>query len=134
MVSQTAHFTNGSSSLIDVICSSTRIRDISVDAVGILTGHAFSTAEFIIRKAKCVPKIISYRPIKGIDLVPFERDAAAVRWDILSELYDVRDIVDNFTRAVKTIFDLYAPIKTQILREKPAPWLTDKCETRDEAA
>ncbi|KOB76672.1 putative reverse transcriptase [Operophtera brumata] len=119
------HFTDHSQTLIDVVCTNVRSRNIYVELVGSDIGHAFITCEFIFKKPKISPKTIVYRPIKDICLDLFTNDLESIRWDLICSADHVDCMVSDFSGAITLLFDLHAPIKSRIIKELPSPWLTD---------
>lgn len=64
LVTDPTHFTETSQTLIDVICTDLRPRNLTLEHVGSLFGHCLVICEFNIKREKTVPCTITYRPNK----------------------------------------------------------------------
>lgn len=125
IIDKPTHFTDSSKTLIDVVCSNVRSRNVCVDLIGSHIGHAFITCELIFKKPKLVPRCITFRPIKDINLELFTIDLESVGWSIINSMDHIDRMVDSFTEVSILLFDLHAPTKSIIVKELPSPWLTD---------
>ncbi|XP_041973426.1 uncharacterized protein LOC121729105 [Aricia agestis] len=112
LVSEPTHFTNGSQTMIDLVCSDLTAKQVTVDAVGTLYGHRLVVCEFHIKRAKVIPRITSYRPIKNISVDNFNNDLQHIRWDLIAQHTDVNVMLRDFNYCMLWLFDTYAPIKT----------------------
>ncbi|XP_061715607.1 uncharacterized protein LOC133523870 [Cydia pomonella] len=131
------HFTNNSSALIDVICSNCLVTKTQVNYIPTLSHHAFLSCELNIRKCKPLPQKICFRPLKDIDQELFNRSIESIKWECISELMTVNDMVNTFNCVVLSLLDAYAPQKVILIRERSYPWITptikEMMRLRDEA-
>lgn len=125
VVTTPTHFTDNSQTLIDIVCTDLPVRSVSVDPVGSLRGHAFVICEFNIRKPKCIPQTITFRPLKNICLDLFDKDLNIIRWDLIQTVDDVNEMVRIFNYVIVFLFDIYAPVKTSTFKNCNYPWITD---------
>lgn len=125
IVTTPTHFTDNSNTLIDLVCTDLPVRRVSVESTGSLRGHAFVICEFNIKKQKCAPHTITYRPLKNICPDAFGRDTNMIRWDLIQTVSDVNEMVHLFTHVIISLFDIYAPLKTTTFRKNNYPWITD---------
>lgn len=124
-VTTATHFTDHSETLIDVICSNLQLSNIIVDHIPTLSNHAFITCELSVKKPKTVPKHFLYRPLKTMNLDAFQASISSVQWNTISNLTDVNEMVEKFNNALLQIFDIYAPVKYAVIKNKSHPWITD---------
>lgn len=124
-VSEPTHFTSTSATSIDLVCSDAPLLQVNVDHHPELGGHAIVVTEFKIKRPKIHPKIISYRPIKNIDLKLFNIDLERTDWDGVAAMSDVNEMVVLFNTFIINLMDKHAPVKQIVVRDKPQPWFTD---------
>lgn len=138
LVADPTHFTDTSRTLIDVVCTDLRPRHISLQHVGSLFGHCLVMCEFHIKREKPVPHRLFYRPIKNMCLDAFNNDLQTVKWDVLATFDNINDMVNCFNHHIVSLFDLHAPTKSIIIKNRSLPWITDTIklmmQLRDEAA
>lgn len=124
ITTEPTHFTDHSATLIDLICTDARVRNVDVSLIPTLSKHAFVFATFVIKKDKPVPRYITFRPIKNINLDNFNNDLCSVDWDSIATIPSVNDMIIAFNNAIINLFDMHAPEKRIVAKEKPSPWLT----------
>ncbi|XP_026313556.1 uncharacterized protein LOC113225456 [Hyposmocoma kahamanoa] len=124
-VNMPTHFTSSSATLIDLVCSDAPILQVNVDHRPELGGHAIVMTEFKIKRPKINPKLISYRPIKHIDLKLFDADLEETGWDGIVGMSDVNEMVALFNTLILNLMNKHAPVKQVVIRDKQQPWFTD---------
>lgn len=126
VVTEPTHFSVDTETLIDLVCTNARVRDVKVDNITGSLGHAMIVTEIFFKKIKINPKIIMYRPIKNINLTLFNSDLNSLDWESLFTCATVDDMVSDFNTMLISLFDRHAPVKTIKLREEHTlPWITD---------
>lgn len=124
LITMPTHFTDTSESQIDVVCTNLTAKNIFTNPVGRLTGHHLIVCEFKIKRDKIPPTSLTYRSIKDITLEYFNRDLNLIRWDLITSLEDVNQMVNTFNCYLLALFDLHAPIKTITIKDRTYPWIT----------
>lgn len=131
------HFSNNNASLIDFICTDAPVYSHKVFHYPELGGHAMLSVILKIKKQKPLPKRITFRPLKDIDLQIFENDIQSMDWNIVSHLDSVDDMLDGFNKYLLQLFDIHAPVKSLLVKVPLPPWLTSNVrymmELRDSA-
>lgn len=123
-IDEPTHFTDHSETLLDLVCSSTKVTNVAVDYIRDLSGHAFITFELNIKKPKPAPRWLSYRPLANINYDQFSNDISNIVWEsVLSN--NVNDSLEAFNALLIKVFDRHAPIKTSLAKEQSHPWITD---------
>ncbi|KAL0832519.1 hypothetical protein ABMA28_000732 [Loxostege sticticalis] len=125
LITEPTHFTDHSSTLIDVICTDMRALQVQVRYSPDVGRHAMLLAEFKVKKAKARPQWVTYRAFKDIMLEQLNRDLAAINWSYLDCSNNVNELVAAFTMCVIGLMNLHAPIKTRKFKHPPHPWITD---------
>ncbi|KAL0869748.1 hypothetical protein ABMA27_005977 [Loxostege sticticalis] len=125
LITEPTHFTDHSSTLIDVICTDMRALQVQVRYSPDVGRHAMLLAEFKVKKAKARPQWVTYRAFKDIMLEQLNRDLAAINWSYLDCSNNVNERVAAFTMCVIGLMNLHAPIKTRKFKHPPHPWITD---------
>ena len=123
-VDSATHFTDHSSTLIDLLCGNTDIDNIEIDHNPCLSGHAFVVGDLKFKKRKAPRRFFCYRPIKNINIDIFESDLSAIQWGTI-EQQDVNIMVTAFNSILVDLFDKHAPEKRVMVREQCHPWITD---------
>ena len=136
-VTSATHFTDHSATLIDLICGSTKIFNVTVNYIPDLSSHAYIVGELNMKKPKPIPKWISYRPLKDINLKEFDAQVEATSWERCICDVDVNMSLFCFNLYILNIFDNCAPIKVSYVKSQSYPWITETIKTmmklRDEA-
>ncbi|PZC76278.1 hypothetical protein B5X24_HaOG204833 [Helicoverpa armigera] len=125
VVQSPTHFVGESSTLIDIVCTDIKVRDVVVSRISDLGNHSFITCEAVIKKEKVKPRIVAYRPLKDVLVDQFNSDLISIPWSEISEPKDVNRIVTQFGNVTIQLFDLHAPIRTKRFKDLPTPWITD---------
>lgn len=126
VVKEPTHFSVGSSTLIDLVCTNCKVRDVAVSNIRGSLGHGMINVGLMIKKTKIPPKCITYRPLKSLDLNQFDIDVLALDWDALSSLPTVEDMVDGFQSLLLSMLDQHAPLITKKVKfTKTLPWITN---------
>lgn len=129
VVTEPTHFSFQSETLIDLVCTNAKVKEVTVTNITGSLGHAMVNVKFHIKKNKIPPKLIRYRPLKNIVLEDFNRDLYATDWQSISELPSIDLAVDRFNMLLLSLFDKHAPVKTIRIREdQMLPWLTPTCK------
>lgn len=130
VISQPTHLnSHNQHTLIDVVCTDTKVRNVISKHTPDLGRHAMLVVEFNIKKDKPLPRIVTYRPLKNILLDVFQRDLNSINWSLLPHSNNINDLVCSFTSLVNILFDLHSPIKTKKFKGPPHPWITDTIKT-----
>lgn len=130
VITEPTHLNNHDElTLIDIVCTDTKVNNVSMVHTPDLGRHAMLTVEFKIKKDKPQPRTVTYRPLKNIMPDIFESDIDSINWIPLPVSSTVDELVAYFTTTVKTLFDLHAPTKTRTFRGPPHPWITDTIQT-----
>lgn len=124
-VTEPTHFTSDSSSLIDLVCTDALVQSVVVDYTPELGGHAMVLVELKLKRNKILPKKITYRPIKDIDMAVFNMELELIDWDQILLLDSVNDMVLMFNDFILQLFDRHAPIKCITVKEAQRPWFTE---------
>lgn len=122
-VLEPTHFTSHSETLIDYFCTDAPVSRVNIDHYPELGGHAMITVELKIKRQKPPLKRISFRPIKDIDIEYFNLVVSNLPWNDIASLPDVDNMVETFNRYLITLFDNFAPEKTEVIRDVSSPWL-----------
>ncbi|KAJ8721117.1 hypothetical protein PYW08_006582 [Mythimna loreyi] len=117
LVQSPTHFTVHGNSLIDIICTNAKPRSLSVDIIPDLGAHAMVSGEFSFKRPKIPVRTITYRPLKNIVGDCFDRDLKLVNWNGILALQDVNDMVNEFNSRLISLMDVYAPLKTSVVKE-----------------
>lgn len=125
IVTEPTHFTDHSETLIDVVCTDARVRNISVAHIPELGHHAIISIEFYFKLEKPSPHWVTYRPLKDILLELFSKDLNRMDWEYIESLEDVNSMVATFNEYILNLFDLHAPLKKVLIKENCHPWITD---------
>ncbi|CAG4981160.1 unnamed protein product [Colias eurytheme] len=137
LISEPTHFTDKSETLLDLICTNIAASHVVVEHVSALSSHAFVSCTLNIPKDKYIPRWITYRSLKDIDMESFEATLEEVRWHTIMEMNNVDEMVKILTTYIQIIFDHHAPRKVKYVKRKLHPWITDTIKlmmkTRDEA-
>ncbi|CAG4924508.1 unnamed protein product [Colias eurytheme] len=123
-VTEPTHFVDETQTLLDLVCSNSPIKEVIVDYIPSLSHHAFICSVINVKKEKPVPRWITFRPLKDIDFVEFNRFVSNINLDFIRCLSNVNEMVNALTNLTLSIFDCYAPNKTKYLKEKSYPWIT----------
>lgn len=124
LVQSPTHTTIHGDSLIDLVCSNSDARSISVKVIPDLGAHALITAEFNYIRNKTRPKTIIFRPLKGIPLKSLEEDLELINWNDITN-NNINETVTELNRNILKVMDKYAPKKIALVKECPYPWITD---------
>ncbi|KAJ8732388.1 hypothetical protein PYW07_014987 [Mythimna separata] len=125
VVPSPTHFVGDSSTLIDVICTDIGVRHVQVNHISELGHHSFIVCDTVVKKVKGRPRLVTYRPLRDILENYFLADLESFPWMDISSLPDVDSMVDFFNYLLNQLFDLHAPIKSKIVRDRPKPWITE---------
>jgi hypothetical protein len=122
-VNTPTHFTDHSETLIDVVCSTTKVFNVRVDYIPDLGRHAFITCQLRLNKPKQIPQWIQYRPLKDINLKEFNPLVNTINWETLLST-DVNEAVTSLNAYLLHIYDIHAPIIKCCITHKSYPWIT----------
>jgi hypothetical protein len=135
-VTEATHFTDHSETLLDLVCSNTKVSKLVIDHIPDLSAHAFISFEVYVKKPKLRPRWLLYRPLKDIDINLFNIHVNSIAWEkLLSD--NVNDSVAAFNAQITDLFDLHAPIRRTFIKKASYPWITetikDMISLRDKA-
>lgn len=137
VVQSPTHFVGDSSTLIDVICTDVGVRNVLVSHVSELGHHSFIVCDTVIKKVNIKPRLVVYRPLRDILMDYFAVDLKLIPWFEIDLLPDVNSMIEHFNVYITQLYDLHAPLKSKIFRDRPTPWITDNIKLmiklRDEA-
>jgi hypothetical protein len=122
-VTRPTHFTDHSETLIDLVCSTTRILNIAVDYIPELSSHAFISCNLRINKIKPPPRWIVYRPLKYMNMKDFDDLVNSINWELLL-VGNVSESLSCFNAYILYIFDTFAPIIRSQVKRRSYPWIT----------
>ncbi|CAB3226879.1 unnamed protein product [Arctia plantaginis] len=117
IVTAPTHFTESSESLIDLVCTNLRAKNVTVEPCGSRIGHAVIICRFCIRRDKLQPYLTRYRPFKYINTDDLNKSLMRIDWNYILSLTSMNEMVDIFNRCVLAVFDAHAPIKTCLIKE-----------------
>ncbi|KAH9634418.1 hypothetical protein HF086_000244 [Spodoptera exigua] len=113
VVQTPTHFVGDSGTLIDIVCTDIKVRNVVVNHISELGSHSFITCEAVIKKEKVKPRTVSYRPLQDILMEQFTADLKSIPWLGMTRSNDVNNIVTQFINATNQLFDLHAPMRTK---------------------
>ncbi|KAL0883331.1 hypothetical protein ABMA27_016821 [Loxostege sticticalis] len=125
IITEPTHYTDDSSTLIDLMCTDIRVHQVTVKYAPDLSRHCMLLAELNIKKAKPTPRWVTYRPLKDILLQQLNLDLNAIEWDNYKKIANVNHLVEAFTTSIRGLMDLHAPVKSRKFKHPPHPWMTD---------
>lgn len=123
-VTNPTHFTTHSRTLIDLVCADIGVSAVETYFIPELSSHALVKCQINIPKKKIAPKVITFRPIKSIDMETFAEHVNSTDWSEISAMQDVDCMVDLLNSYMLLLFDVHAPLKTVHLKERSSPWIT----------
>lgn len=135
-VASPTHFTDHSETLIDLVCSTIKVSNLTVDIIPDLSHHAFITCTVRLNKPKPLPRWVVYRPLKDIDLKEFNALVNTISWErLLTD--DINADVLAFNAYILHVFDMHAPLIKSRIKQHSYPWITptvrEMMKLRDEA-
>ncbi|KAF9815861.1 hypothetical protein SFRURICE_009759 [Spodoptera frugiperda] len=125
LVTSPTHFSTNNSSLIDLVCTDARVADVKVYPMEALGAHAFITSTLRIKREKVLPRVITYRGLKNINLENFKDALDTIDWRGVVSSDDVDCMVYCLTNELLCLFDTFAPRKTVRIKDRSYPWITD---------
>lgn len=128
IIDEPTRYSETSAKLIDVICCSHNIpiKNTHVSAASSLfSDHCLVSCTLGRGKYKYEPFQYTFRDYKYFDHASFTNDLKNANFDQIFNFIDINDKVNCFNNLLLNLFDLYAPIKTVMIRKKKSPWLTD---------
>ncbi|KAJ8714529.1 hypothetical protein PYW07_002754 [Mythimna separata] len=125
LVQSPTHTTPHGTSLIDIICTNAKPRSVSVDIIPDLGAHALVSGVFSFKRPKIPVRTITYRPLRDIVRDCFDQDLKSLNWNEIMELQDVNDMVNEFNSRLISLMDVYAPLKTSVVKQCTHPWITE---------
>lgn len=127
IIDEPTRVTNTSVTLIDLIFTNFEgIKDVGVIDAHI-SDHSWIFCEVILLGSiRGEQRIISYRPLKNIDLDSFQRDLQSLHWDGIFDMESIDNMVEYFTNNLLYLYDLHAPVRSLKLNPRRAysPWIT----------
>ena len=126
VVNAPTHTSISNETLIDLVCTNCPVRDVTVTNITGSLGHAMINVNIKILKPKVASRLITYRPLRDIDLDLFNKDLEAMDWESVCDVDSVDNMVDRFNSLVLSLFDVYAPVKSKrIKQDTTLPWMTN---------
>ncbi|CAG4978339.1 unnamed protein product [Colias eurytheme] len=92
-VTEPTHFVDETQTLLDLVCSNSPIKEVIVDYIPSLSHHAFICSVINVKKEKPVPRWITFRPLKDIDFVEFNRFVSNINLDFIRCLSNVNEMI-----------------------------------------
>lgn len=138
VISSPTHFTATSQTIIDIVCTDLNAKKILLEHIGSLYGHCLIVCDFNIRRDKPLPRTIIYRSLNNICSEEFKNNLKAINWDEMSSFASVNVMVNALNKSITDLFDIHAPQKLTVIKDRSPPWLTDTIKLmmklRDKAA
>lgn len=125
LVCSATHHTDSSATLIDLVCTDLRTRNVWVEAFKSVNSHSVVHCELNIKRDEFQPFILRYRPIKYINRKSFTSDLLSLNWKGFSTIQSIDEMVEVFNLNILSIFDLHAPIKKCYIKDPVYPWITN---------
>ncbi|XP_059047597.1 uncharacterized protein LOC131843024 [Achroia grisella] len=126
VVKDPTHTSVSSETLIDLVCTNCKIRDVTVDNITGSLGHSMVNISLNLKKTKVLPSFVTYRPMNKINIDQFNRDLIVLNWESVSKMSSVNSMVDKFNFLLLSLFDQHAPlVTTKFKHATPLPWITD---------
>lgn len=127
IVDQPTRTTDNSSTLIDIICTSSKMEINECDTLDLLnmTDHRMVFCEIDFAMGISLPKLITYRNFKHFDFNKFSEDARLVNWNAIEDIPDITNKVNYLNEAIIGLFDIHAPTCTRKVRKSTPPFITD---------
>ena len=126
IIAQPTRITAASKSLIDLIFTNQKSRDVTQGVVDCgISDHSFV---YVIRKV-AVPsnnkhKYITTRSFKNFNLDLFLKELESLPWENIEYLDSPDTMWDVWKRLFTSVADKHAPPRTKRVRHKPSPWFT----------
>lgn len=103
--------------------------DAIVSQSGVESVH-FSDHDLIyctlnVHRPRLEPRFVTYRDFKHLDRDTFLECLMASNLDIIYHVACIDDKINILEDTIKTLFDIFAPIKTRKVSGPPRPWMTD---------
>ncbi|CAH2093688.1 unnamed protein product [Euphydryas editha] len=118
------HFTSESETLLDLVCSNAKLDRVWVNYIPDLSHYALITFNINAIKDKIAVKKIVSRDIKNIDQSNLKEAIQTIDWNSVAQITDVDSMVAVFTDSLLWVFDLLAPLKTNVIKQHKYPWIT----------
>lgn len=127
VIDQPTRITDTSSTLIDIICISNDVKVIQSDTLDLLkmSDHRMVWCEVDLQVLKSKPQLYTYRDFWNFNINEFSYDATYIDWKKVEHMPDINEKVNFFSDAVTTLFDIHAPCKTVVSRQKSPVYITD---------
>ena len=127
-IKEPTRITPHSSTLIDVICVSNSVGEITkkagTNSVG-FSDHSLVYVTLSYNLPKSKPEIFSFRSFRHFSEEEFVKDLSSVRWDsIIAENNDVETNLAHFTETFSVISLKHAPFVSVRKKLNGAPWIT----------
>lgn len=139
LVKEPTRVTDCTETILDLVITDCipKVQNLQIIHNRCLSDHAMVLTDFDIKKPKPI-KIFKYRRfIKDINVDYFYEDLNSIPWQSICNLNSIDDMIDTFNFYMLSLFEIHAPMKKLIIKEKPKPWITDTVKfmmsLRDEA-
>ena len=128
IINEPTRITSSSSSLVDVICVS---KDIKVSEFGVqdmdnISDHRLIHCKVDLKMYKLPAVSYFIRDYSLFSLDEFNFDANSVNWTYVEQLQDLDQKLEFLNKAIKTIFDIHAPVKLVVNKNRiHRPYITE---------
>lgn len=127
LVTEHTRVTDCTETTLDIVLTdnSARCQGVKVIHNTCLSDHAMVLVDFNIKKPKPIKRVKYQRSLHDIDINSFTENLKVFPWKCIESLENVDDMIVAFNSCFLTLFDVHAPIRKKILKDKPKPWITD---------
>lgn len=127
LVQEPTRITDNTETILDLILtdSPARCKNIKIVHNYCLSDHATVMLDFDLKRPKCVKQVKYQRALHEIISDLFEKDLESIPWNSIDQADNVDEMVTTFNNYILTLFDLHAPVKKYIIKDKSKPWITD---------
>lgn len=127
LVSNPTRVVNNSSTLIDVIVSSSAdlVGDCGIIPMDHISDHSLVECTINIKKEKIPPLFRTYRDFSKFNHDAFVHHINSLSWQAFYNTQNIDELIELWNGSILSVFDLHAPLKTARITKSPAPWLTD---------
>lgn len=125
LVDTATHYTDSTSTLIDLVCTDLRARSLKVESFRSINSHSVIHCEFNIKHDKHKPFFVNSRQLSYVNRENFYNNVINLHWKDFHLIETVDEMVDVFNRNILSVFDAYAPVKKIHIKKQSYPWITD---------
>lgn len=127
LVKEPTRITDRSETILDLIMTNSISKCRRVDIIHnhCLSDHALVLLDFDIKKPKLNAQVKIQRTLHNIDIDLFKHDLALIPWESIYALADVNEMVEAFNTYIMQLFDVHAPIRETVIKDRLKPWVTN---------